>query len=155
MRQGHAVTLFASGDSVTRANLVSGCNRSLRLDETCTDPNVHHIRQLETVWSMSAEFDIIHNHMDYLPFPVLRRLHTPSVTTLHGRLDLPDLVPLYKEYDDIALVSISDSQRKPLGAVNWQATVYHGLPEDLYQWKAKTLRTSDGYTSEHSSIFSR
>jgi glycosyltransferase involved in cell wall biosynthesis len=138
VRQGHAVTLFASGDSVTRADLVAGCKRSLRLDDTCIDPNVHHIRQLEKLWSMSAQFDVIHNHMDYLPFPVLRRLATPSLTTLHGRLDLPDLVPLYKEYDDIPLVSISNSQRKPLGAVNWQATVYHGLPQDLYQLKAKT-----------------
>ncbi len=131
VRQGHEVTLFASGDSQTRAHLVPGCPRALRLGG-CVDPLPHHLLMLEKIWQRVDEFDIIHNHMDYLPYPMLNRLGSPSLTTLHGRLDIPDLLPLYSVYDKLPLVSISDHQRLPLAWVNWQGTVHHGLPLDLY-----------------------
>ncbi len=123
VRQGHAVTLFASGDSVTEADLVAVCERSLRLDERCVDQLSHHVVMLEQVMRRAAEFDIIHFHVDYLHFSLSRRMDAPHVTTLHGRLDLPDLVPLYDEFADIPVVSISDSQREPLPHANWVATV--------------------------------
>jgi glycosyltransferase involved in cell wall biosynthesis len=133
VRLGHEVTLFASGDSVTRARLAACCRRALRLDDTVKDYMAHHIVQAENLWRRAEEFDIIHNHIDYLLFPALRRITTPSVTTLHGRLDLPDLVPLYRQFHDVPLISISDSQRRPLANVNWKATIYHGLPLELYR----------------------
>jgi glycosyltransferase involved in cell wall biosynthesis len=129
---GHDVTLYASGDSNTRARLIKVCPKALRLDDHCIDPYAHHIRMLELVCRDSCDFDIIHFHIDYLHFPLSRRQSWPSVTTLHGRLDIPDLVPLYREFPDSPLVSISDSQRQPLPWANWQATVYHGIPRDLY-----------------------
>jgi len=124
---GHDVTLFASGDSKTAAKLVPCCPRSLRLDTACVDPLAHHIAMLGEVFSRADEFDVIHFHIDYLHFPVSRRTAIPQLTTLHGRLDLPDLAPLYRKYDDMPLVSISDSQRAPLPFANWQRTVYHGM----------------------------
>jgi len=135
VRQGHEVTLFASGDSVTRARLVAVCDDSLRLCKNCVDQLAHHIRMLELVFSDAEEFDIVHFHIDYLHFPFSRRLPVPSMTTLHGRLDIPDLAPLYREFCDMPVVSISDSQRAPLPWINWQSTVYHGLPEDLYRFR--------------------
>ncbi len=133
VRQGHDVTLFASGDSVTEADLVAVCERSLRLDEHCADQLSHHVVMLEQVMQRAAEFDVIHFHVDYLHFPLSRRMRTPHITTLHGRLDLPDLVPLYDEFADVPVVSISDSQREPLPHVNWVATIHHGLPYDAYK----------------------
>ena len=127
---GHDVTLFASGDSVTQARLVPACKKALRLDSDCVDSLAHHILMIEKVFSQAEDFDLIHFHTDYLHFPLGRREQIPCVTTLHGRLDLPDLVPIYKEFDEVPLVSISDSQRKPLPWVNWLGTVYHGLPAD-------------------------
>jgi len=140
VRQGHDVTLFASGDSVTRARLVAACDNSLRLDKNCIDQLAHHIRMLELVSSHAEEFDIVHFHIDYLHFPFSRRRPVPSLTTLHGRLDIPDLGPLYREFGDMPVVSISDSQRAPLPWINWQATVYHGLPEDLYTFRPRSGR---------------
>jgi glycosyltransferase involved in cell wall biosynthesis len=136
VRQGHEVTLFASGDSVTRARLVAACPRSLRLDESCVDHLAHHYVLLERVFERAAEFDLIHFHVDYLHFPLSRRQPGAHVTTLHGRLDLPDLVPLYEQFRDLPVISISDAQREPLPWINWQATVYHGLPDDLYRFRA-------------------
>jgi glycosyltransferase involved in cell wall biosynthesis len=133
VRQGHDVTLFASGDSVTRADLVAVTPRSLRLDEHCVDQLAHHILLIEQVRQMARQFDVVHYHIDYLHFPVSRRLRTPHLTTLHGRLDLPDLQPLYREFNDMPLVSISDAQREPLPGAGWVATVPHGLPIDLYR----------------------
>jgi glycosyltransferase involved in cell wall biosynthesis len=132
VEMGHDVTLYASGDSVTQARLVPICPRALRLDPDCIDQFAHHILLLETVSQQADEFDILHFHCDYLHFPLSRRSSTPHVTTLHGRLDLPDLVPLYREFSEMPLVSISYSQRKPLPWANWQSNVYHGLP-DSYQ----------------------
>ena len=135
VRQGHQVTLFASGDSVTQARLVQACARSLRLDQECVDQLAHHIVLLEQVFRQASTFDLIHFHIDYLHFPLSVRQHIPTVTTLHGRLDLPDLVPLYTMFPSMPVVSISDAQRAPLPWVNWLGTVYHGLPEDLYTFR--------------------
>jgi len=132
VRQGHEVSLFASGDSVTKARVVAACRRSLRLDEHCVDQMAHQILMLERVFQRAAQFDIVHFHIDYLHFPLSRRQPTTHVTTLHGRLDIPDLIPLYQEFRDMPVISISNDQREPLPWANWQATVYHGLPTDLY-----------------------
>ena len=132
VRQGHDVTLFASGNSETKARLVAPSPQSLRLDENCIDRMVHHMRLVNMVFEQESRFDILHFHIDYLHYPVSVRQKTPHLTTLHGRLDLPDLLPLYRDFRDIPLVSISDSQREPLAWANWQGTVYHGLPEPLY-----------------------
>lgn len=135
VRQGHDVTLFASGDSVTSAKLVAPCPQSLRLNPDCVDQLAHHILMLEHVFREFNNFDVIHFHIDYLHFPISRYQQKPQLTTLHGRLDIPDLIPLYQEFRDMPVVSISDSQRKPLPDVNWRGTVYHGLPEDLYPFR--------------------
>jgi glycosyltransferase involved in cell wall biosynthesis len=133
VRQGHEVTLFASGDSVTSARLVPGADRSLRLDKHSIDHLAHHIVQLEHVAHHAGELDVVHYHIDYLHFPMSRRLHVPQLTTLHGRLDVPDLQPVYREFGDMPVVSISDAQREPLPDACWIATVLHGLPQDLYR----------------------
>jgi hypothetical protein len=122
VRQGHKVTLFASGDSRTSAELVRCAPRSLRLDLGCMDQFAHHIRLLGEVQRRASEFDIIHYHVDYLHFPMSRLLRTPSVTTLHGRLDIPDLEVVYLEFPEMPLVSISDAQRLPLRWANWCGT---------------------------------
>src|SRR6266513_2314657 len=137
VRQGHEGTLFASGDSVTKAHLVAACRRSLRLDKHCMDQLAHQILMLEHVFQRAGEFDIVHFHIDYLHFPVSRRQPIPHITTMHGRLDIPDIIPLHQEFRDRPLVSISDGQRKPLPWANWQATVYHGLPSDLYRFRSE------------------
>lgn len=128
---GHEVTLFASGDSVTTAQLVPGCKRSLRLDSDCVDPLAHHLLMIEKVFDLAEDFDLIHFHIDYLHFSRSRYERTPSLTTLHGRLDIPDLVALYREFQEAPLVSISAAQQKPLPWVNWLGTVHHGMPADL------------------------
>jgi len=140
LRQGHDVTLFASEDSATKARLVAACRRSLRTDKHCVDRLAHHMLMLEHVVQRAAEFDIVHFHTDYLHFPLSRREQITHVTTLHGRLDIPDLVPLYQEFKDMPVISISNGQREPLPWANWQATVYHGLPADTYQFRDKSGR---------------
>ncbi len=133
VRRGHAVTLFAAGDAVTSARLAASTPRSLRFDPTVVDPVAHHVAQLRTVLDCAASFEVIHNHMDYLGFLLATRSPTPVVTTLHGRLDLPDLVPLYRVFSDAAVVSISDAQREPFPEIAWQATIHHGIPRDLHR----------------------
>jgi glycosyltransferase involved in cell wall biosynthesis len=137
VRQGHEVTLFASGDSVTEARLVPACPHALWRDERCRDTLPHHVRLMELVFQHVSRFDVIHFHCDYLHFPLLRRHPCPSVTTLHGRLHVPDLLPLFQEYAEVPLVSISHDQRRPLPWANWEATVYHGLPRDLHRFRAR------------------
>ncbi len=127
VRCGHEVTLFASGDSATAAELVPCCERSLRLG-SAVDMMAHHIVMLEQVFKRAGEFDIVHFHIDYLHFPLSRRSGITQLTTLHGRLDLPDLPQLYREFRDMPVVSISNAQRQPLPFANWLGTVYHGLP---------------------------
>jgi glycosyltransferase involved in cell wall biosynthesis len=134
VRLGHDVSLFASGDSVTKARLIPVCERSLRLDPTCRDQLAYHVLLLEQVLQRADEFDLIHFHVDYLHYPWSRRQKYRHVTTLHGRLDLPELVPLYREFRTMPVVSISDAQRTPLPDANWRGTVYHGLPEDLHEY---------------------
>jgi glycosyltransferase involved in cell wall biosynthesis len=131
--QGHQVTLFASGDSRTEAELVPGCPRALRLDPASGDPIASHVLLLEQVFRQAQRFDVIHFHCDFLHFPLSRRSSAAAVTTLHGRLDLPALVPLYREFSDAPLVSISNAQRQPIRWADWRATVYHGLPVDAWR----------------------
>jgi glycosyltransferase involved in cell wall biosynthesis len=141
VRLGMDVTLFASGDSVTDARLRAGSPQGLRLDSGCHDRLAPHFAMIHDVMESADEFDIVHFHLDYLHFPMTRALGLTQVTTLHGRLDLPELVPLYRRFDDMPLVSISDAQRKPLPFANWVATVHHGLPENLLPFSPR----HDGY----------
>ncbi len=132
VRRGHDVTLFASGDSETAARLQAACPRALRLLTGPANRDAPLIVMQEQALAQEADqFDIIHSHLDFLSFPMSRRCPTPVLTTMHGRLDLPELVPVFAEYADMPVVSISNAQRLPLPDANWRGTVYHGLP-DLY-----------------------
>jgi glycosyltransferase involved in cell wall biosynthesis len=133
VRQGHEVTLFASGDSVTSAKLVAACPEALRLAGRFNDAMPHHLVLLEQVFNRRTDFDVIHFHIDYVHFPLSRREGVSHLTTLHGRLDLPDLPPVYREFREMPVVSISNSQRRPLPWLRWLGTVHHGLPENLYR----------------------
>jgi glycosyltransferase involved in cell wall biosynthesis len=128
---GHEVTLFASGDSVTSARLEAVWPRALRLDGSVRDPNALHMLMLEQVYRRAAEFDFLHFHLDYYPFSLFARQAIPFVTTLHGRLDLPEHQPVFDAFSQVPVVSISHAQRRPLPQANWQRTVHHGLPERL------------------------
>jgi glycosyltransferase involved in cell wall biosynthesis len=134
VKQGHDVTLFASGDSRTLATLSPVCARAQRLDGGRRDPLAEHVLMIEQVARRAGEFDLVHFHIANLHLPTARRLATPHVTTLHGRLDLPELVPLYREYTDLPMISISDAQRAPLPQAGWVGTVHHGLPIDLLRF---------------------
>jgi glycosyltransferase involved in cell wall biosynthesis len=131
VRQGNEVTLFASGDSQTRAELVPCCPQALRMDASVRDMVPHLLVMLENVRRRADEFDVLHFHMDMLQFPVFRERSARTVTTLHGRLDLHDLQPFYRKFPDFPLVSISAAQRLPMPPVNWVGTVHHGLPPGL------------------------
>ncbi len=134
---GQDVTLFASGDSVTTAKLEPVWPQAMRLDGAAGDYLAPHIMMLEMLAQRADEFDIVHLHIDYLSYPIMSRAGVPNLTTLHGRLDLPVLQPLYRMFADVPVVSISDSQREPLPHANFVATVHHGLPEGV-------LRQGDG-----------
>jgi glycosyltransferase involved in cell wall biosynthesis len=140
MRQGHQVTLFASGDSVTSAELISPSRVALRLSGRFGDWLPYYLLMLEQVYQQRERFDVIHFHIDYVHFPVSRRERVPQLTTLHGRLDLPELVPVFREYRTMPVVSISNSQREPLPWINWLGTVHHGLPEHLYRFHPRRGR---------------
>ncbi|HEX5453788.1 MAG TPA: glycosyltransferase family 4 protein [Stellaceae bacterium] len=131
VRLGHDVTLFASGDSRTLAALEAGCHTALRLDERCKDPLVHHLAMLHRVRQRAHQFDILHFHTDYLHFPLFADRPDNTLTTLHGRLDLPDLPIMMREFAMMPLISISDAQRRPIPWANWCGTVLHGLPDYL------------------------
>jgi len=131
VRQGHDVTLFASGDSRTAARLVRCSDMALRLNPAVKDQMPYHLVMADEVCRRADDFDVIHFHIDMLHLPLIRGFADRTVTTLHGRLDLPDLRPFYAAFPEIPLVSISDSQRKPLPAVNWTKTIPHGLPREL------------------------
>jgi glycosyltransferase involved in cell wall biosynthesis len=137
VNRGHAVTLFASGDSNTRAHLEPIVPRALRLDHTVTEPLAPHMVMFDKVNRMAKEFDVIHFHTDYLHFPIFRACPTPHLNTLHGRQDLQDLKLVYQHFRDVPLVSISDFQRQPIHWAHWLATVYHGLPEKLYTFRSE------------------
>ncbi|WP_089164541.1 glycosyltransferase family 4 protein [Caballeronia sordidicola] len=128
---GHEVTLFASGDSVTKAKLRTVWPRSLRLDPSIRDINAPHALLLEHVRRHAHEFDVLHFHLDYMPFSLFSQMGVPFVTTLHGRLDLPELESVFRMFSKVPVISISDSQRLPLQHANWVNTIYHGLPENL------------------------
>jgi glycosyltransferase involved in cell wall biosynthesis len=134
--QGHDVTLFASGDSRTQAALIPATPRSLRRGNGGGNSIIPHLLMLEDVFARQGEFDVIHAHVDAICYPFARRSVTPVLSTLHGRLDLEELEPLYREYSEQWVVSISDSQREPLPGARWIGTVHHGLPRDLYRFHA-------------------
>src|ERR1700693_474390 len=133
VRLGHEVTLFASGDSRTTATLEAGCEIALRLDRSCKDPLVYHLIMLDRLRQCADQFDILHFHTDYLHFPLFADRWENTLTTLHGRLDLPDLPVMMREYGMMPLVSISDAQQAPMPWANWHRTVQHGLPRDLHR----------------------
>ena len=131
IRLGHDVTLFASGDSETSARLVECAPRALRLDQAVKDPLAPLALMLERVRAQAHEFDILHFHLQHVHLPVFRPLARRTVTTMHGRLDLAELAPLYREFSEMPLVSISTAQRRPLPFANWVATVHHGLAREV------------------------
>ena len=133
VERGHDVTLFASGDSRTRGELHAVWPRALRLGRKGTDPNAACALLLEAIAKRAKDFDVIHAHIDWLPLPLLSRLGVPSLTTMHGRLDLPGLGDVIREFPRARFVSISDDQRRPLPDANWIGTIQHGLPSDLFR----------------------
>lgn len=137
VRLGHRVTLFASGDSMTSAELVAVVPKSLRFDEQVKDCTPYNCMLVDRVMRRAHEFDILHFHVEYFHYPFARALAPRMVTTLHGRLDLPDLRPFYGAFPDFPLVSISDAQRAPMPPVSWLATVPHGLPPNLLTLRAQ------------------
>lgn len=148
VRQGHNVTLYASGDSHTSARLRPVCDRALRLQSSqnadgskangsahggaVTDPLAWHMLLTEIVMQEADQFDVVHFHLDYLPFSLLRRSNIPALTTIHSRLDIPSLYPLFDEFRDMSLISISDAQRLPMPWASWLGTIHHGLPATLF-----------------------
>ena len=130
---GHDVTLFASGDSCTSAKLEAVWPRAIRLDGSIRDPMGIHMTMLEQVRRRADEFDVLHFHLDYYPFSLFSRQTTPFLTTLHGRLDLPELQPVFSTFSSLPVISISNSQRRPVPQAGWVRTVYHGLPADLLE----------------------
>ena len=137
VRMGHEVTLFASGDSDTAAQLQAVCPQALRLNAGIFNRDAPMVMLQERSLGAEGDFDVIHSHLDFLGFPLARRNPQPVVTTLHGRLDLPELQPVFREYAEMPLVSISDAQRRPLPWANWQATIHHGLPGHLYTYHSQ------------------
>jgi len=133
-RRGHEVTLFASGDSTAKVPLRAGFPKALRLTGLDYMGPAYHLPMLSEIYEHAERFDIIHSHVDFLAFPFSRLVSVPTVSTMHGRLDLDAFLPLYRSYTDLPLVSISDEQRRPLLFMNWIATVYHGLPKDLLRF---------------------
>lgn len=132
---GEDVTLFASGGSITKAKLVPISERSLRSDPDVKDPLTRTVVQIEEVLKRMDDFDLVHFHDGYLHFPLARRLEVPTVNTMHGRMDLPDLESIFREFPEMSLVSISYQQRTPIPSANWVATVQHGIPEKLYSFR--------------------
>ncbi|WP_063194115.1 glycosyltransferase family 4 protein [Bradyrhizobium sp. AT1] len=135
VRQGHEVTLFASGDSITSAELVPCAKMALRLDPDVKDMTPHHVMMLDRVARRADEFDVLHFHIDHLHYPLMRPYANRTLTTLHGRLDLPDLMPFYSAFPEPPLISISNAQRRPMPPVNWLGTVLHGLPENILPYR--------------------
>ncbi|MBK8209581.1 MAG: glycosyltransferase family 4 protein [Rhodospirillales bacterium] len=131
VRQGHQVTLFASGDSKTGAELVAGSPQALRFDANAIVPEPYHLVMLDRLQQRLDDFDVVHFHIDYLHFPLFKSIARQTLTTLHGRLDLPFLEPVFRHFNRMPLVSISMHQRRPMRQANWIGTVHHGLPRDL------------------------
>ncbi len=148
VRMGHEVTLFASGDSTTAADVVSCAAMALRLDPNVKDPIPYYMIMMDRLRRMADEFDVLHFHIDNFQFPMFNHMAGRTVTTLHGRQDIPDLRMLYNAFPDMPLVSISDAQRRPVPSANFAATVYHGLPNDL-------LRANIGRTDNYVAFLGR
>jgi glycosyltransferase involved in cell wall biosynthesis len=129
---GHEVSLFASADSFTSATLVSCASMALRLDKKVRDPIPYYMLMLDRVRQLADGFDILHFHIDQFHFPLFRQIAERTVTTLHGRQDVPDLKPLYLGFSEMPLVSISNDQRRPIANANFVATVHHGIPTNLH-----------------------
>jgi glycosyltransferase involved in cell wall biosynthesis len=136
-RRGHDVTLFAAGDSTVDVRLAAGFPRSLRLSGLDSLGPSSHLPMLSEVYDHPQRFDIIHSHVDYWSFPLARLVPVPTVSTMHGRLDLDELAPIYRHYSDLPVVSISDDQRRPLPEMNWAGTVHHGLPRHLLRFNSE------------------
>jgi len=134
VRRGHDVTLFAAGDAQTTARLHAACPQALRLAGKQELGGFLQLPMLSDVYENAEDFDVIHSHIDYWSFPFARLSKTPSVSTMHGRLDLKDLKPIYARYKTVPLISISDGQRMPVPFMNWISTVHHGLPRDLLNY---------------------
>ncbi|MCY0388109.1 glycosyltransferase family 4 protein [Robbsia sp. Bb-Pol-6] len=130
---GHEVTLFATGDSTTRAQLEAVWPRALRRDPCIRDPIAPHMLMLERVRQLAGDFDVLHSHLHFYPFSIFKRQETPFVTTLHGRLDLPEHQSLYGAFEDLSLISLSNAQRRYLPNAHWVGNVPYGLPENLYR----------------------
>lgn len=135
VQQGHEVTLFASGDSITSAKLVPCSKMALRLDPSVRDMTPYHIMMLDQVARRADEFDVLHFHIDHLHYPLMRSYTDRLVTTLHGRLDLPDLMPFYSAFPEPPLISISNAQRRPMPPVSWLGTILHGLPANVLPYQ--------------------
>jgi glycosyltransferase involved in cell wall biosynthesis len=140
VRQGHDVTLFASGDSQTAATLVPCCDVALRLNPAVKDWLPHYIVMLEQVRQRADEFDVLHFHVDMVHYPLIRDFADRTVTTMHGRLDLPDLMPFYKAFPEVPLSSISDNQRLPMPPVNWVGRVHHGIPPGMLAFNPRPAK---------------
>jgi len=148
VRVGHDAALFASGDSITDAELVPCCIRALRLDPAVRDVNPHVMLMTDMVRERAEEFDVLHFHIDLFHFPLFRSLAARTLTTLHGRQDLEDLKPFYSRFGTMPLVSISNSQRKPLPHANFVKTIHHGIPAELHRPSFEpgaTLLSSGGF----------
>lgn len=141
VRQGHDVTLFASGDSRTTAELVATCPRAVRPSDDMVDANPIHVAAMRQIWERAGEFDVVHFHTDHVQFLLGLGARMPSLSTIHGRLDLPEQQLLFRQFRDERLVSISVAQRRPMPGLNWVGNVYHGLPLDLY----RATSSHDGY----------
>ena len=135
VRRGHQVTLYAAGDSTAKVPLASGAPEALRLKGLDHLGPIFHLPMLSEVYDNAGRFDVIHSHIDCLSFPLARRVQTPTLSTMHGRLDLEDMLPIYRSYRDMPLVSISNDQRRPLRKMNWMRTVHHGLPRNLLRFE--------------------
>lgn len=132
VRQGHDVTLFASGDSTTKARLMPMCGEALRPSKVVMNYEAPLTAMIEKVFGSATEFDLIHSHLEFIPFPLARHCRTPMLTTLHARLDQPELLPVFRKFAGLLLVSVSNAQREPIPWANWQATIHPGLPKALY-----------------------
>ncbi|MCB0322104.1 MAG: glycosyltransferase family 4 protein [Bdellovibrionales bacterium] len=134
VRRGHHVTLYASGDSETSAELRAICDQAVRLHDSMEDGEALHMVMMDRVRREASQFDVIHSHLESRGYPVLRTLQTPSLSTIHSRLDLPEASAVYDEFREVPLVSISNAQRTPVPQARWVKTVYHGMPNELFRF---------------------
>jgi glycosyltransferase involved in cell wall biosynthesis len=141
VRLGHDVTLFASGDSMTKARLEAVCPQAVGRLNATLNRNLFATYMMEKAFGADArKFDVIHSHLDFLGFPLIRRCQAPAITTIHGRLDMPELINVFREFSDVPLVSVSQSQQRQMPWANWKATIHHGVPKDVYAYNPNAGR---------------